>query len=345
MHTIIPPARISDPPAHRGSSVTISLAHPRDPGTSSSTSTTTQPTPPPASSTPPTSSVSAAPPPPPPTTPAPEFTEEEASVNNTPPVPVVPAEFEHHNDPPEPPTNLPSPHSVPHPSRYSHPPFDTHRFFSALERTFPTPTARNLMRATRALLADRVGRVRKEALTVKDIESQAYLFKAALSELRTEITMRTRNESAAMRTATAALRREVDALDGQMKEDLATLKHEIQMEVDSRKNEAKNDVKQMDIQIEVCKHSIIYKVSRLTSICHQLHQEVLNKSLISLGEHRTMMEEVKWDNMRKSVAALGGFLLLIVISMELFSTKKQKPKPLPPPPEIMLEGENMQYTT
>ncbi len=38
--------------------------------------------------------------------------------------------------------------------------------------------------------------------------------------------MRTRNESATMQTASAALRREVDALDGRMKEDLANLKHE-----------------------------------------------------------------------------------------------------------------------
>ena len=54
---------------------------------------------------------------------------------------------------------------------YAHPPFDTHRFFAALEMTFATPTARNLMRATCALLTDRIGRVRKEALTVKDLES------------------------------------------------------------------------------------------------------------------------------------------------------------------------------
>lgn len=55
---------------------------------------------------------------------------------------------------------------------------------------------------------------------------QAYLFRAALSELRTEMTMRTRHGSAGVRTATSALRREVDALDGQMKEDIANLKHE-----------------------------------------------------------------------------------------------------------------------
>jgi hypothetical protein len=56
---------------------------------------------------------------------------------------------------------------------------------------------------------------------------QAYLFHAASSELRKEVTMRSRNESAAMRTATAALRREADALSQKMKEDIASLKHEL----------------------------------------------------------------------------------------------------------------------
>ena len=58
------------------------------------------------------------------------------------------------------------------------------------------------------------------------VTQQAYLFKAALSELRTETTVLARNETAAIRTATAALRREVDALDVRMKEDVGTLKHE-----------------------------------------------------------------------------------------------------------------------
>lgn len=38
--------------------------------------------------------------------------------------------------------------------------------------------------------------------------------------------MMTKNDSAAIQTATAALRREVDRLDVKMKEDISTLKHE-----------------------------------------------------------------------------------------------------------------------
>lgn len=59
-----------------------------------------------------------------------------------------------------------------------------------------------------------------------NVLQQAYLFKAALSELRTELTLLTRNESAAMRTASTALRKEVDVVDGRMKEDISNLKHE-----------------------------------------------------------------------------------------------------------------------
>ena len=54
---------------------------------------------------------------------------------------------------------------------YSSPPFDTHKFFVALGKSFESSTARSLMRATRALLVDRIGRVRNEALSTKDLEN------------------------------------------------------------------------------------------------------------------------------------------------------------------------------
>ncbi|KAG8218721.1 hypothetical protein J3R82DRAFT_4390 [Butyriboletus roseoflavus] len=209
------------------------------------------------------------------------------------------------------------------PPPYTTPPFHTHAFFLALERSFPTPTARSLMRATRALLVDRVGRVKRDGLTVKDIDNQAYLFRAALSELRAEQGARSRNENVAMRATIAALRREVDRLDVKMKEDLGTLKHEIQMELDTRKNESKSDLKQQSIAIEVC--SRLYSRSR--SDLAPLEQEVLNKAIVGLGDLRASMEEVKWDNMRKAVAALSAFLVLIILSMELYQFNRQAAPP------------------
>ena len=154
---------ISDPAGPLRASGSISMAHPKDPGPSS------QPGPPPSSRS------SEAAPPEPPSSPSPSPAQAESQIEDdiasseNIPVPFIPPP-EHPNDPPEPPSGLPSPHNPPTGS-YSNPPFDTHRFFAALEKTFETPTARSLMRATRALLVDRIGRVRREALTVKDLES------------------------------------------------------------------------------------------------------------------------------------------------------------------------------
>ncbi|KAK7695705.1 hypothetical protein QCA50_000341 [Cerrena zonata] len=291
-------ARIVDPPVNGAN---ISLAHPRDPGAprpssngdnqnSSATSDATSGQP---------SSPSSSP---------------SSQANPEPERTPIPDNFAPVLASPPPAQSLPSPNHT----LYANPPFNTHNFFRVLELSFPTPTARALMRATRALLVDRLGAVKREALTVKDLESQAYLFRAALSELRTEVTMRTRNSSASVRAATGALRREVDALDGHMKEDLGTLKHEIQMELDNRKNEARNDLKRQDIQ----------------------HEELLNKSLITIGELRTMMEEARWDNMRNSVAALSAFLLLLVASMEMLVPKaNNKPHSPTPKPDITVQPE------
>jgi len=55
---------------------------------------------------------------------------------------------------------------------------------------------------------------------------QAYLFRAALSEMRVEMTTRTRAETAAIRAQSAALRRDVDALGARLKEGVDGLNHE-----------------------------------------------------------------------------------------------------------------------
>ncbi|KAJ4466522.1 hypothetical protein J3R30DRAFT_3719299 [Lentinula aciculospora] len=192
-------------------------------------------------------------------------------------------------------------------SAYSHPPFHTHAFVTALEKTFPTNIARSLMRATRALLVDRIGKVRRAGLTHKDLDNQAYLFRAALSELRSEMTLNTKNDSATVQSATTALRREVDKLDIKMKEDITTLKHEVQIDLDNRKNEVKDEFTRKDIIIE----------------------ELLNKSIVSISDLRTDVEEVKWDNMRRAVGGLFIFATTVVIGMEL------RPKPPPPSPPVV----------
>ncbi|CAE6523778.1 unnamed protein product [Rhizoctonia solani] len=195
--------------------------------------------------------------------------------------------------------------------------FDTHRFVTALERTFPTPVARTLMRATRALLVVRFGRVKQEIFGVRDLDNQAYLFRAALSELRTELTMRTRSEFAALRTASNALRREVDALNGKMKEDIGTLKHDIDMDINNHKNETRSDAKVNELAIEELNHRATIKISDL----------------------RTEIEQAKWVNVSRGVLGVLSLVPLVILTMEL---APKPPKPVPvPTPTVIVEREKL----
>jgi len=73
---------------------------------------------------------------------------------------------------------------------YTRPPFHTYQFFGALEKTFPTETARNLMRATRALLVDRLGKVRRGGLTQKDLDNHISFVQLYLSSVQSCIRVR-----------------------------------------------------------------------------------------------------------------------------------------------------------
>ncbi|KAI1792931.1 hypothetical protein LXA43DRAFT_886695 [Ganoderma leucocontextum] len=302
-------------PAHSVSYVTISdpqnphdaqnirLAHPKDPSNQPGIGQSPQP-------------------PPPSREPTPEHSPSESSGDNAdlssqPDADSrLPVRFEHPTIDPQ--SGLPLPYGGPAP--HVNPPFNTHRFFTVLEQSFPSPIARNLMHATRALLADRIGRVKRDALTVQDLESQAYLFRAARSELRSETSALTRKETAAMRSATIALRREVDTLDTRMNEDVVNLKHEIQMDLDSRKSEARSELKRMDMQVE----------------------EVLSRALITISELKTQVEESRWEKMKAAVCALAVLSVVIIISIEVYvvgpsraakkRTEQALPSPQVPPP-------------
>ena len=135
--------------------------------------------------------------------------------------------------------------------------------------------------------------------------------------MRTEVTTRTRTETATIRAQSASLRRDVDALSARLKEGMDGLKHEcvlglswpyartptrwLQNPNGHRKPEERRERRVQEgrprdrgalynwpgpaAQIYVCGNA----------------QAMLNKSLVTLYDLRSDVEEVKWDNMRKSV--------------------------------------------
>lgn len=113
-------------------------------------------------------------------------------------------------------------------------PFDTYAMTAALQAA-GLASAKPLVDTIRLLITTRSGRARTTMLSTNErdnvgheetLTQDAYHFKAALSILRAEQSARASKDGMTMRAGTAALRRQVVALDQQMREDVALMRHE-----------------------------------------------------------------------------------------------------------------------
>lgn len=89
-----------------------------------------------------------------------------------------------------------------------------------------------------------------------------------------------RNDMQMLQTEMSLITREVDSLEQRLSEGVADMKNEIQMDMNNRKNETRQDQKKMDMQI----------------------QEINNKFTISLGDIRTEIEAVRWETIWKGMS-------------------------------------------
>ncbi|CAG8627866.1 14389_t:CDS:2 [Ambispora leptoticha] len=189
--------------------------------------------------------------------------------------------------------------------------FHTYNLVKELElRGFARGQAVAIMKCLQAMLLDSSALIQSQMLSKSDLENGRYLFKAALSELRTEIQILHKNDWSALRLETASIQRELDVLNSKMKEDTTALKHEIQMDVNTRKAETRADQKKLEIKIE----------------------ELNNKYTIALGDIRTDIEAVKWDTTRRGMMAIFGMGICAIFVTFLISEQKSNESKVEPFP-------------
>ncbi|KAN0064253.1 Protoheme IX farnesyltransferase, mitochondrial [Thecaphora frezii] len=156
--------------------------------------------------------------------------------------------------------------------------------------------AEAIMEQVRFLITRRGTQTAQACLNKGDVENQAYLFNAALSELRTEVQVRARNDAAALQSITTLLQREVDALDQKMKEDVERLKHDIQVDMNNRKAESKEEQNNLEQEI----------------------QDLNNRFTISLSDLKTEIEQnVKWDATRRSLFLVFGIAAIVAANLAI----------------------------
>lgn len=163
------------------------------------------------------------------------------------------------------------------------------------------------MRTAKALLVMAEEEASRDLVAKADVENEAYLFSAALSELRTEVQMTARTDGIALRSLASQLQREVDSLSQKMREDMANLRNENQLDLNNRKDEASADIAAIEQKI----------------------LDLNNKFSLLVGDTKAALETSKWIQTRRSIVMIAT---LALISMAYMSTKPAPPPPAPPAP-------------
>lgn len=136
--------------------------------------------------------------------------------------------------------------------------FDTYSLVQQLanESAYGPEQAVTLMKAIRLMLAINLD-VAKEGLVSKsDTENEAYLFRAACSELRTTLQTARLSEMLKQRSQRATLQHESDLLNQKVTQDLATMREEMKGMFNDRKLGLEEQKRQVDGKIQGLNHKI-----------------------------------------------------------------------------------------
>ena len=128
--------------------------------------------------------------------------------------------------------------------------FDTYGLVKRLtDGGWDQKQAITVMKAMRLMLADNTDLAKEALVSKSNLENEAYLFKAACAELKTEVTTRRKSEQEKMRTERNQLQHEVDILSQRLGQETAHLKDELKGMFDDRKMTVRNE--QRDVESKV----------------------------------------------------------------------------------------------
>jgi hypothetical protein len=151
--------------------------------------------------------------------------------------------------------HMPSPQDDQHrPPHLKTPPyvhhFDTYGLVRELNKSTYTPEqSTTLMKAVRGILMSNMELAREGLVSKSNVENETYLFRAACSELKTEIGNGRKGEIERMRTERAQLQHEVDILGQRLGQETGTLKDELKGLFDDRKMAVRQEQRLMETKV------------------------------------------------------------------------------------------------
>ncbi|KAI0243573.1 hypothetical protein L0F63_004674 [Massospora cicadina] len=155
------------------------------------------------------------------------------------------------------------------------------------------------MRAITSLLDEKADKAKNELLSKAELEKGTYLFKAALSELRTEIQILRRNDHSVLTSEMDNIRKEIDLFTQSLPTEVNQLKVELQMELNSHHQDMSFLVKSNDMATK----------------------DMVNKYSLEISDLKAQIEAMKWESIRQGILMVFAAATSIAFITLMFKAK------------------------
>ncbi|OAL55194.1 hypothetical protein IQ07DRAFT_607633 [Pyrenochaeta sp. DS3sAY3a] len=192
--------------------------------------------------------------------------------------------------------------------------FDTYSLVRDLSRSAYTgPQSITLMKAVRQLLLTNMALARAGLVSKSNVENETYLFRAACSELNTEVGNLRKGENERMRTERGQLQHEVDILGQRLGQETGGLRDELKGLFDDRKMAVRQEQRVMETKI----------------------QELNYKITVALNsDARSEVEGLRWVLTRRAAITVGvsAFMLFVALRYTSYVQHQQQEEKRKAPP-------------
>ena len=165
--------------------------------------------------------------------------------------------------------------------------FDTYSLVQQLatQKGYSSDQAVTLMKAVRLMLAINLELAKEGLVSKSDTENEAYLFRAACSELHTTLQTARHSEMLKQRSGRSQLQHETDLLNQKVTQDLMTMREELKAMFNDRKLSLEEEKRKVDGKIQELNYMI---TTSLTS------------------EAKSEVEGLRWVLTRRAALAIVG---------------------------------------
>ncbi|KAF2119189.1 hypothetical protein BDV96DRAFT_463662, partial [Lophiotrema nucula] len=184
--------------------------------------------------------------------------------------------------------------------------FDTYGLVKDLAKSgFSQEQAVSIMKAVRGILTDNMELAREGLVSKSHVENEAYLFKAACSELKTEIGNKRKGEMETMRTERNQLQHELDLLNQKLGQETGNLKDELKGLFDDRKMAVRQEQRTQEAKIQELNYHITVALN---------------------SDSRSEVEGLRWVLTRRAAITVGitAFMLFAALRYTSYVAHKEQ---------------------